>query len=117
MTNLRYEPVNPATKAELIERLKSQDPRVVADALHAATRREGDWEWAQDLCVEGLRSPEVAVRWAAATCLGDLAFDRRPLDLKVVLPALELAVKDPLISDPAKFSLSMVRQFLGGQES
>ena len=117
MTDLQYEPVNPATRAELIERLQSGDPQVVAKALHAATRYGNDWKWAQNLCVEGLRSPEVAVRWAAATCLGDLALEKHPLDLEVVLPALELAVEDPLISDPAQFSLSMVRQFLGGQKA
>ena len=32
----------------------------------------------------------------------------------VVVPALEAATKDPAISDPVRFSLSMVRQFLVG---
>jgi HEAT repeat len=65
-----------------------------------------------DLCLKLLTSPDVPVRWEAATCLGDLAFLRRPLDVQVVLPALEQAAQDSQIVDSAKFSISMVRQFL-----
>ena len=112
MTGLKYEPVYPMAREELVKRLESKDPQAVASALYAATRFEEDWNWVQDRCLENLNSPEVTIRWAAATCLGDLAFLRRPLNVNVVIPALEAATKDPEIADPACFSLSIVKQFL-----
>jgi len=113
MRDFKYEAVKPKTRNELINELESDDPRTVANALYAASRYEKDWKWVQDLCVRFLDSANVEVRWAAATCLGDLAFSRHPLDVLVVEPALERAIKDPTIADPARFSLSMVKQFLG----
>lgn len=117
MTDLKYEPVLPATREELGVLLKSDSPETVANALYAATKYVADWEWVQDECLKALTSSEVRVRWAAATCLGDLAFLRRPLNLNLVVPALEAASKDPEIADPAAFSLSMVKQFVGVGES
>jgi hypothetical protein len=113
MTDLKYEPTRPRSRSELISQLQSGDPENIAQALYAASKYEEDWKWVQDQCLECLNSPEASVRWAAATCLGDLAFIRRPLDILVVVPALERATKDPKIADPASFSLSMIKQFLG----
>jgi hypothetical protein len=116
MTNdLRYEPLHPTTRGELIRQLESDDPEIVAKALYSAARYEEDWKWVQDQCLKHLGSPEVPVRWAAATCLGDLAFLRRPLEVRIVVPALKRATEDPTIADPARFSLSMVRQFVGSE--
>jgi HEAT repeat len=111
----RYEFVRPTTRNELTSQLESGDPEAVAKALYSATRYEEDWKWVQDQCLKCLESPEVSVRWAAVTCLGDLAFLRRPLDIHAVLPALEEATKDPKIADPARFSVSMVKQFVGSK--
>jgi hypothetical protein len=111
MSDLKYERLEPLSRDELIDRLVSNEPSVVADAIYRAARWEKDLVWVQRLCVEGLRSPHAAVRWAAATSLGDLACWRRVLDAQFVVAALERAVKDPAIADPAAFSLSMVRQF------
>jgi len=112
MTDLRYEPVYPMAREELVKRLASGHPQTVAGARYAAAKYDEDWSWVQDQCLRSLNSSEVPIRWAAATCLGDLAFLRRPLDVDVVVPALEVATKDPEIKDPASFSLSMVREFL-----
>jgi hypothetical protein len=111
--DLKYEEVLPLTKSELMIQVESTDPRIVANALYAASRYEKDWKWVQGQCLKGLNSPEVSIRWAAVTCLGDLAFHRRfPIDLDLVIPALELATQDPQIAEPAGFSLSLVRQAL-----
>ena len=113
MNNFEYESVHPSTRNELISQLESSDPEAIATALYSASRYDEDWKWVQDQCLKFLNSPDVSVRWAAVTCLGDLAFFRRPLDVQVVLLALEKAAQDSQIADPAKFSLSMVRQILG----
>ena len=115
MSELRYEPVSRATRDELIKSLEGDDPVAAANALYAATKYDEDWKWVQDQCLTALMSTEVPVRWAAATCLGDLAFLRRPLDVELVMPALEAATNDPEIGEPATFSLSMVRQFLAAE--
>jgi hypothetical protein len=112
MTDFKYEPVRAYDRERLLRDLTSSDPKVVADALYAACRFEEDTKWLEDECVKRLKAVELDVRWAAATCLGDLAFLRRPLDANRVTVALEAAAHDPTISDPANLSLSMVRQFL-----
>ena len=112
MTRFRYEPIHPIGKEELEDLLESGDAESVARALYAATRYEGDWRWVEDHCLKCLKSPEVLVRWAAATCFGDLALMRRPLKVDFVVAALENALKDPEIAEPAGISLSMVKQFL-----
>jgi hypothetical protein len=116
MKDLKYERLGPLSRDELSVRLASSEPAVVADAIYRAAKWEKDLVWVQRLCVEGLRSPHVAVRWAAATSLGDLACWRRPLDGQVVIAVSERAVKDPAISDPAALSLSMVSKFLSSEE-
>ena len=115
MSDLKYEKVYPIPREELSRMLASDDPKTVADALYSATKYDEEWRWVQDQCLKSLRSPHRWIRWAAATCLGDPAFLRRPLDVDMVVPALEAAIKDPEIADPAAFSLSMVRQFLMGK--
>ena len=115
MNRLKYEPVLPATREDLDVLLKSSSPETVASALYSATKYEEDWKWEQDQCLKALTSSEVLVRWAAATCLGDLAFLRRPLNVAAVVPALEAATQDPTIADPASFSLRMVRESLMGE--
>ncbi len=113
MTGFRYEPIHRIARPQLINDLESDDPSTVANALYAAVKYEEDTEWVQNQCLRKLTSPVVMIRWAAATCLGDLAFLRRPLNTKLVIPALELASEDQAIADPASFSLNMVKQFLG----
>jgi hypothetical protein len=109
----KYEDIPRIPKTQLIAQLGSSDPETVARALYSATRHEEeDIAWVQNECLKKLSAPEVSVRWAAATCLGDLAFLRRPLDVKIVIAALESATSDPEIEDPASFSLSIVKQFI-----
>jgi hypothetical protein len=92
--------------------LESGDAKQVADALYSATRYQSDWRWLQNECIRRLTDPEVLVRWAAAICLGDLAWFRRfPVDRDLIISALEAASLDPEIADPATDSLSLVREF------
>ena len=112
MSELRFEDVEQMSRAQIERDLASGDETLMADALYSATRFSEDWLWPQNLCLKMIVSPLRLVRWAAATCLGDIAFLRRKLDKMQVIAALENALKDPTISDPANYSLSMVRQFI-----
>jgi hypothetical protein len=112
MSNLEYEPDERIEREQLVRNLKSSNPRTVAKALYSAARYEPDTEWIEEECLSRLTSPELEVRWAAAVCLGDMAFCRRPLDVDKVIPALEVAARDPTIAMHAQDSLDMVREFL-----
>ncbi|HEV2462924.1 MAG TPA: hypothetical protein VGT04_03900 [Acidobacteriaceae bacterium] len=116
MSELKYERVDPIGREQAIRDFASSDPHIVATALYAVVRSDEDTGWLEDECLKRLDSSEVEIRWAAATCLGDLAFLRCPLDARRVIPALVKATQDPTISDPASFSLSMVRQFAKSRE-
>jgi hypothetical protein len=111
MTEFQYEAVKPLPHAELIEELKSGVPDRIATALYSASRFDNDWDWVEEQCLKNVAHQSASVRWAAVTCLGDLALFKRPLKLSAVIPALERALADPEIAGPAAFSLSMVKQF------
>jgi hypothetical protein len=116
MSDFKYRLVHPVERDRALRDLESSDPEVLANALYSASRSGEDTKWLESECLKRLTSAELKIRWAAATCLGDLALFRRPLDVKKVIPALEAATKDPTISDPASFSLSMVKQFSASGE-
>ena len=99
MSELKYEEVQQLSRDDIEQALASGEETRMADALYSATRFSEDWRWPQKLCLDFVTSPHLLVRWAAVTCLGDIA-------------ALEKAMVDPAISDPAGYSLSMVKQFI-----
>lgn len=43
MSDLKYEPVYPLSRRELMLQIESGDPRAIANALYAATKYEEDW--------------------------------------------------------------------------
>jgi uncharacterized protein (DUF2336 family) len=99
------------TRSELVAELNSGDPCRIASALASAVRHDDDWQWTQEQCLMLLKASATEVRWAAATCLGDLAFFfNRPIDHSRVLTALYEAAEDPSISDPVLFSISLIKQ-------
>lgn len=110
MSDLKFEPVAEQPR-EVIERdLSSGDPERISDALYSATHHDPDWRWVQDECLKFLKHADARVRWAAATCLGDLAMFHKVLDLSRVLPELIEAAKDESIRDPAETSISFIKQ-------
>jgi hypothetical protein len=115
MTVFRYRRTDPIPRTELVRELSSGVPAKIATALYAATKFDDDWNWVQEQCLTFVKHGSVEVRWAAVTCVGDLAFFRRPLKLETAIPALEKALTDPEIADPAQFSLSVIKQFRGGK--
>jgi hypothetical protein len=107
---LEYKRVEPDTEARIRERIQSNNPEDVAEALYSAVRHVENREFVQNACLERLESPEIKIRWAAATCLGDLVYFGGLFDVDKVILALELAARDPSIAGPASLSLSMVKQ-------
>ena len=112
MAHLEYKPVPEFTRVELVRALDSNDAERIASALYSATRHDPDWQWVQERLLRFVGHEHRAVRWAAATCLGDLAMFHRTLDRDRVVPILEQALLDPEIRDAAEMSLSFVKQFV-----
>lgn len=99
------------THSELVEELNSGDSNRIVNALVSAVRHDDDWLWVQNECLKFLQYSDVVVRWAAATCLGDLAFFfHRPIDCQKVLIALYEAAEDAAIADPAFYSIGLIKQ-------
>src|ERR1700724_2909787 len=110
MEDLTCEPVEPMSRSAVVHALKSGDPGQIAQALYSSTYHDPDWRWVQGECLRFLTHEERTVRWAAATCLGDLAMFHKILDLELVLPALQEALKDEAIHDVVELSLSFIKQ-------
>ena len=106
----KYQPVEQRTREELLELLESGDESCISIGLYSATYHDSDWKWVQAQCLRFLTHPSLPVRWAAATCLGDLSFFHRQLDLDLVLPALHQALNDPTIRSTVDDSLDQIRQ-------
>jgi hypothetical protein len=107
---LRYEPVEPRTREELARMFDSNDGSCIAAALYSAAYHDSDWRWVQSQCLRYLTSPDLRVRWAAATCLGDLSVFHHKLDLELVIPALQQALSDPSIRSTVGDSLDQIHQ-------
>jgi hypothetical protein len=105
---LKYEPVECRTRQELVRQFDSGDASSIAAALYSATYHDPDWKWVQSQCLRYLTSPELQVRWAAATCLGDLSVFHHKLDLELVIPALQQALNDPSIRSTVGDSLDQI---------
>jgi hypothetical protein len=105
---MRYEPVHPQAREELIEGLASNDSERIRSALYSASWYEEDWRWTQEQCLIFLQHSDPNVRWAAALSLGYIAEFHKHLDLDRVLPALHEAHADPAIHSPVGDSLDMI---------
>lgn len=107
---LKYEPVEPRTREELVRMFDSGDGACIAAALYSAAYHDSDWRWVQSQCLSYLTHPDLRVRWAAATCLGDLSVFHHKLDLELVVPALQQMMDDPTIRSTVSDSLDQIYQ-------
>jgi len=107
---LKYEPVEPVPREEIMRLFDSDDASCISSALYSAAYHESDWRWVQSQCLRFLTHQNPQVRWAAATCLGDMAVFHHELDLAIVLPALREAFNDPAIRATVQDSLDQIHQ-------
>lgn len=106
---MKYEAVNPQSRAELTEALASSDPERIRSALYSASWYEEDWRWTQGNCLRFLQHNDPLVRWAAALSLGYIAQFHKHIDLDLVLPALHEAQADDAIRGPVGDGLDMIK--------
>jgi hypothetical protein len=110
-----YKPVEARDRESLLASFESSDPKEVSQVLYSATYHDPDWRWVQEWCLKFLKSDHAGIRWAAATCLGDLAVFHKQLDLDLVLPALNAARSDPSIASTVEDRLSFITQAVKSQ--
>ena len=110
MPDPKYVPVEQMSRAEIMRALAGDDPERISGALYSATYYDPEWRWVQDECLKFLKHSDVRVRWADATCLGDLAMFHKVLDLPRVLPEMFEAAHEDAIRDAAEFSISLIKQ-------
>lgn len=103
--------VDPISQIEAMESLASGDPVDVCKALVAIAFHESDWRWAQDRCLELLRSSDPSISGLAATCLGHIARIHRKIDKDIVLPALQALRADPDIGGRVDDAIDDISMF------
>ena len=108
---MRYEQPEPITPDEDEPLLRDPDPDVVCQALVRVVHSDVDLRWAQARCIDAASSPHLAVRQAAATCLGHLARLHGKLDTAKVMPVLRRLLADPATQGVAEDALEDLQTF------
>lgn len=109
---VNYEKPKCLSKAEAERIFSSADAYSLQGALVSMALNEPDWRWVQEKCLGFTAHPDPGVRALAATCLGHLARIHRQLDLDVVMPRLELLLRDPETAGYAETAIDDVKMFI-----
>ncbi|NBV21668.1 MAG: HEAT repeat domain-containing protein [Proteobacteria bacterium] len=90
----RYEEIPEWSHEKVEQALRDDDPGVLRYAVVAISMHDGDWRYAQDLCVRLSSHPHFNVRGNAVLGFGHIARVHRQLDRAVVQPIIEAALRD-----------------------
>lgn len=99
-------------KDALEDALTSTDEKYLCDVLLSIALHHSDWEWAQNKCLEKLKSKSPGVRGLAATCLGHIARIHGKLDRGRVVSTLMAHLSDGLIAGQVEDALEDIGIFL-----
>lgn len=86
---MKYEEIPPIERVDAEAAIASGVPPRIADAVLRASLSNIDPAWVEAACLRSLTHPDLQVRWAALSALGNLARRYRYLDVDDVLAALE----------------------------
>jgi hypothetical protein len=70
---MQYQETLPISFKEAEEKLESDDPKRINDALIRLTYHDSDWQWVQDQCLQLVNYSGPVVKGPAISCLGHLA--------------------------------------------
>jgi hypothetical protein len=93
------------------EKLKSDDPIHVTDALVRLTYHYSDWRWVQDQCLTLINHSDPVIKGLAVSCLGHLARIHNTIDTFKVLPILNSLLDDPDIGGRAEDAIDDIEMF------
>jgi hypothetical protein len=99
------------SKERILERLKSDNVRVVTDALLYATFNLDDWVWVQDECLKLADHHNADIKGLSVTCLGHLSRMHSAIDKDRVIPVLLDKLNDSDIAGRVRDALDDIEMF------
>jgi hypothetical protein len=90
------------TRDEINEGIASDDLNLVSETLVRMSLYESDWKWAEQVCLECLKSDRTEIKVAALIAIGHIARRFRILHLDLVLPAINNLLRDSQCSGIAE---------------
>ncbi len=108
---MRYEKPRPISKEEAVEALKSDDVKVVCEAILSLALHEPDWEWVEKKAVALSKHSDINVRGVAATALGHLVRLHGRISSNEVISTLKQLLADPRTAGRAEDALSDIETF------
>jgi len=109
---LKFEYVQPISRAEAESKFASGDAKIICDALIRVTLHDPDPAWSQTIALRFTAHDDAEVRGLAATCLGHIARIHKRLDLGIVVPILVKLTEDPAVGGRAEDALDDIRTFM-----
>lgn len=91
---LPYLPPTVPDTAEFARARREQDVSTLCRQLTAMWRKDPNWRWVEERCVDLVSYPDAEVRRVATACLINLTHSHRHSPLERILPALRRARKD-----------------------
>ncbi len=114
MRELFYETIDPITRAEAVEMLRSGDTEAISYGLLRASYHVEDWRWVQSECLRLLDSKDKHLQYIGAICLSHIARVHGKLDLTLVEPELKKLEGDPEIGGEIEMVLEDLEIFVAG---
>jgi hypothetical protein len=98
---VRYEEINPTTRAAAIAALRGDDSDVRSVALLSLALHDPDRQWVEAVCVAHADDADPAVRGAALLGFAHLARIHGALDLHLAAPSIRRGLEDPILEGRA----------------
>jgi hypothetical protein len=99
---MRYDELEPISRAEAIVELASNNRERVCRALVRLTLFDTERGWIEGWLEKFLQSDDTWIRGVAATCVGHVARIHRAVDLRRLAPLLRVLLKDPATAGKAQ---------------
>lgn len=91
---MKYEEIEPITRAQAERLLRSQDRDALCTTLVRAATTVQDRSWVETQCLRFASHQDSFVRGVSATCLGHIARIHRVIDEKQVMPVIRQLLHD-----------------------
>ncbi len=114
MKELTYETIDPITREEAEEMLRSGDTELITYGLLRASYHVEDWRWVQSECLNLLDSQDKHLQYIGAICLSHIARVHGKLDLALVEPELKKLEGDIEIGSQIEMVLEDLEMFVTG---
>ncbi|MGE8496752.1 MAG: hypothetical protein ACN6O6_04530 [Pseudomonas sp.] len=103
------------SRDQAIQLLSTSDTKSIVSALISIGLNEGDWKWAQNICIEHLNNNNEDIVSASAAALAHIARRHEKLDIETSKKALEDAqANHPVLAGNIADALDDIEMFVTG---